>query len=245
MISFNSDQRFIVTGASSGIGESVALLLNELGATVIGIARNMDRLEAMKAKAAHPENVYIEQKDLAEDIAGLPAYVKALKDQYGKFQGLACCAGLGGIQPLRAVELETLHNVFNINYFAPVFLVKGFSDKRNNNGPGSSIVAIASSSGVRNDPGMTAYAGSKGALIASMRSIARELAPSQIRINCISPTVIQTPMVDDITRQYAEGHYPMGLGEVSDVAGMVVYLLSSRAKWITAQNYILDCGGVM
>ena len=124
-------------------------------------------------------------------------------------------------------------------------MAKGFADKRNNAGPGSSIVVIASSSGVRNDPGMTAYAGSKGAVIASMRSIARELAPAHIRVNCVSPTVIETPMVDDVTRQFAEGKYPMGLGEVADVANMIVYLLSKQAKWITAQNYILDCGGVM
>ena len=82
MISFTTDQRFIVTGASSGIGEGVALLLNELGATVIGIGRNQERLEGMKAKAKHPENVFLEQKDLAENIPGLPAYVKSLKEKY-------------------------------------------------------------------------------------------------------------------------------------------------------------------
>ena len=68
MISFNPEQRFIVTGASSGIGEGVALLLNELGATVIGIGRNAERLEGMKAKCKHPENVFLEQKELTEDI---------------------------------------------------------------------------------------------------------------------------------------------------------------------------------
>ena len=55
MVSFTAEQRFIVTGASSGIGEGVALLLNELGATVIGIGRNQERLEGMKAKAKHPQ----------------------------------------------------------------------------------------------------------------------------------------------------------------------------------------------
>lgn len=58
MISFTPEQRFIVTGASSGIGEGVALLLNELGATVIGIGRNQERLEKMKARAVHPDRVF-------------------------------------------------------------------------------------------------------------------------------------------------------------------------------------------
>ena len=242
MISFTSEQRFIVTGASSGIGEGVALLLNELGATVIGIGRNQERLEGMKAKAKHPENVFLEQKDLAEDIPGLPAYVKALKDKYGKFHGMAYCAGLPCINPLRAVEYAEIQRVFSVNYFAAVFMAKGFADKRNNMGAGSSMVFLASRGGVLTDPGMTAYAGSKGALIASMQAIAKELAPSGIRVNCVSPALIQTGMADEIARQYAEGNYPMGLGEVSDVANMVAFLLSDKTRWITAQNYIMDCG---
>ena len=210
MISFAAEQRFIVTGASSGIGEGVALLLNELGASVIAIARRMERLEDLKARAAYPENMHIEQKDLSEDIAGLPTYVKQLKDKYGKFQGMAYCAGIVEIQPLRAVTLDTIHKVFDINYFAPVLMTKGFADKRNKCGAGSSIVCIASAGGVHCDPGMTSYAGSKGALIATMQSIARELAPAGLRVNCVSPTLIETDMADDIARSFAEGKYPFG-----------------------------------
>lgn len=244
MISFNSEQRFIVTGASSGIGESVALLLNELGASVIGIGRNRERLDAMKAKAKHPENVFLEQKDLAEDIAGLPAWIKSLKDKYGKFQGMAYCAGIGRVQPLKAVDFDYMQRVFSVNYFAPVFMAKGFADKRNNNGKGSSIVCIASAGGVHPDPGMTEYAGSKGALIATMQSVARELAPSGVRVNCVSPTLIATNMADDVSRTFAEGKYPMGIGKPEYVANVIAFLLSDKTEWITAQNYIIDCGAM-
>ncbi len=244
MISFNSEQRFIVTGASSGIGESVALLLNELGASVIGIGRNRERLDAMKAKAKHPENVFLEQKDLAEDIAGLPAWIKSLKDKYGKFQGMAYCAGLPCIQPLRAVEYEHMQKIFAVNYFAPVFMAKGFADKRNNNGPKSVMVFIASGGGVHCDPGMTEYAGSKGALIATMQSIARELAPSGLRVNCVSPSLISTNMADEIARGFAEGKYPMGIGKPEYVANVIAFLLSDKTEWITAQNYMIDCGAI-
>ncbi len=244
MISFTSEQKFIVTGASSGIGEGVALLLSELGATVIGIARNQERLEGMKAKAKHPENVFLEQKDLAADIPGLPAYVKALKDKYGKFHGMAYCAGLPCINPLRAVEYDDIQRIFAVNYFAPVFMAKGFADRRNNDGNRSVMVFMASGGGVHCDPGMTEYAGSKGALIATMQSIARELAPQGIRVNCVSPSLISTPMADEIARSYAEGKYPFGIGTVADAANMVIYLLSDQAKWITAQNYIVDCGAM-
>lgn len=105
MISFNKEQRFIVTGASSGLGEGTALLLNELGATVVGIARNEERLKVMKAKCKYPENMHIEIKDLTEDIEGLPQYVKELKNKYGKFSGMAYCAGITQVQPLKLLGL--------------------------------------------------------------------------------------------------------------------------------------------
>ena len=106
------------------------------------------------------------------------------------------------------------------------------------------MVFIASAGGVHCDPGMTSYAGSKGALIATMQSVARELAPAGLRGNCVSPTVIETEMVNDITRSYSEGKYPFGFGKVSDVANVVVFLLSEQSKWITNQNYIIDCGAI-
>jgi len=89
---------------------------------------------------------------------------------------------------------------------------------------------------------MSSYDGSKGALISSMRAIAREVAPQGVRVNCVSPSLIETNMIDDVSRRYAEGKYPMGLGRVPDAANMIVYLLSAQSKWITAQNYVVDCG---
>lgn len=241
MVSFSSDQRFIVTGASSGIGRGVALLLNELGATVIGIARNQKRLEAMKAKAKYPEHVFLEQKDLAEDMEGLPAYVKALKDKYGKFSGMAYCAGSVPIQPLAATDYNALLETLNINYIAPVLAAKGVADKRNNIGAGTSMVFISSASSLISDKGHLTYAGSKAALCASVRSMAKEYAKNRIRMNCILPTNIKT---EKSPQEYIDSQiasYPMGFGEPIDVANLAAFLLSSEASWITGQNYILDC----
>lgn len=244
MISFSAEQRFIVTGASSGIGESVALLLNRLGATVIGVGRNSERLEAMKAKAERPESVFIESKDLTEEIENLPAYIKTLKDKYGKFQGLAYCAGISYLKPFKIWEKEDAQKAFDINYFAPLSVMSGFADKRICNGKGSACVFISSAAAVLSDKGQTIYAGTKAALSASVRVIAKELSAQGIRANCILPTIIKTPMsMNDW--EYAEEQlkrYPMGFGEVSDVANMTAFLLSDKAKWITGQNYIIDCG---
>ncbi len=246
MISFNKEQIYIVTGASSGLGEGTALLLNELGATVIGIARNENRLKEMKAKCKYPDNMHIEVKDLTEDIEGLPQYVKELKNKYGKFSGMAYCAGISNVKPVQLLEYFEIQNMFNVNYYAPVFMAKGFVDRRNNIGKGASVVAISSIESKLNERGMLAYSSTKAALTAAYRCMAAELAQSGVRINVVSPSDIKTPMTmcfdAQNLREGREEKYPMGFGEVEDVANFIVFLLSEKSKWITRQNYVIDCG---
>lgn len=246
MISFNKEQIFIVTGASSGLGEGTALLLNELGATVIGIARNEERLNKMKAKCKYPENMHLEIKDLTEDIEGLPNYVKELKNKYGKFAGMAYCAGISDIQPMQLLSYQDIEYMFRINFYAPVFMTKGILDRRNNIGKGTSIVAISSIEAHLNEKGMIKYSSSKSALTSAFKCMAAEVAKSGVRLNTISPSDIKTPMTmceaAQSLRENREDKYPMGFGEVSDVANFVIFLLSNSAKWITRQDYILDCG---
>lgn len=251
MISFTAEQRFVVTGASSGIGEGVALLLNELGATVIGIGRNQERLEGMKAKSKHPENVFLEQKDLAEDISGLPVYVKSLKEKYGKFSGMAYCAGITAVMPAKAFDFDMAQRTFAIDYYAPVFIAKGFIDKRNTIGRGTAMVFISSMDAVLSVKSQSLYSGAKAALCATIKAIAKEVSPFGVRMNCLLPSMIKTPMtVGESKEQYGvteEGdeRYPFGWGEPIDVANFAVFLLSDKAKYLTGQNYIVDSGGML
>lgn len=243
MTVFNSEQRFIVTGASSGIGEAAALLLNKLGAGVIAIARNGDRLADLKKKCSNPKNMFIEIKDLSNDIHVLPAYVKSLKDKYGRLQGLVYCAGIVHNIPLQLLDEEQSKKLFDIDYFAPIFMTKGFADRRINNGRGSAVVLVASAAAETSPRAMSDYSGAKAALIASAKVLARELAPQGIRINTVSPADIETPMtLKDGFLEDKKEKYPLGFGQTDDVAEMIAYLLSDKAKWLTAQNYIIDCG---
>lgn len=253
MINFNKEQIYIVTGASSGIGEATAILLNELGATVVGIGRNQERLEAMKTKCKYPENMFLEQKDLTEDIEGLPKYVKSLKEKYGKFSGMAYCAGVSALNPLRTITYEYLTNIFDINYFAPIMMIKSIGDKRNNVGLGTSIVTISSIDAILNSKGQSVYGASKAALSASIKALSRELTQQNgVRINAVLPSMIKTSMTMNsqvqglgINQNINFEEYPFGCGEPNDVANMIVYLLSDKAKFISGQNYVIDSGGVL
>ena len=238
MISFTREQIFLVTGASSGIGKGIALLLNKLGATVVGIARDTRRLETLKVECSHPENLFIETKDLTENIAELPEYIKSLREKYGKFSGMAHCAGITQICPLRILNYQAGAKLFDINYFVPMFLLKGLLDKRNNIGKGTACVLISSLDAIRKDKGMAEYSASKAALTASVRCIAKEVAPN-IRINTISPGDVDTPMTQNLKEQRNDrlSMYPLGFGEVADVAGLAAFLLSDISKWISGEDY--------
>lgn len=238
---FSSKQRFIITGASSGIGKEIALFLNRLGATVIGIGRDTGRLNEMKSNAFRPENVFVEQKDLTANIEDLSSYVKKLKEKYGKFSRMVYCAGVVPIQPLAITDINTVQNTLNINYLAPIFLAKGMADKRNNIGAGTSMVFLSSAAAYISDKGHLAYAGSKAALCAAVKSMAKEYAKNKIRMNCILPSNIRT---SKSPQEYIDSQiqqYPMGFGEPIDVAELAAFLLSKEASWITGQNYVLDC----
>lgn len=248
MIQFSKEQIYIVTGASSGIGEAVAILLNKLGSTVIAIARNEERLKAMKEKCKYPENIHIEIKDLTEDIDGLPKYVKSLKEKYGKFSGMAYCAGISCLKPLLLLDYDELKRVFDINYFTPIMMTKGITDRRNNIGKGCSLVYLSSINALASAKGQPCYSGSKAALSASIKAIAKEVSSYGIRLNSILPSMIKTQMTCSlqglITPENGDERYPFGWGNPDDVANLVMFLLSDKSKFISGQSYVVDSGGV-
>lgn len=248
MVKFESSQRFIVTGAASGIGKCVAVFLNQCGAEVIAVDQRADTIDELKKCIENPEHLFFERIDLTKEVGQLPAWIKSLKDKYGKFQGLVYCAGIGQVKPVRALKEEEVRNTFEVNFFAPYMMAKAFTDKRNHNGRGTSCVFIASVAALRCDKGQSAYAGSKGALISAIRCIAKEVASQGVRFNCISPSAVKTPLLhltDPEALAEQEKLYPMGMADTSDVANMIIYLLSDKSKWITAQNYVIDCGAML
>ena len=245
MALFSEENIFIVTGASSGIGRAVVLKLIEEGSKVVAIARSLERLQSLKSECAKPENLFIETADLTKLLSDMPAYLKSLKDKYGKFSGIAYCAGAILLKPASSTEYTESLDLFNINYFAPLMMIKSFMDKRICIGNGAAAVAITSAEAFIREKGLCIYSGSKAALQASLATVAKEVAVRGMRVNTISPSDIKTPMTMNENmvnlRQGREETYPLGFGEPDDVAELVSFLLSNNAKWLTGHDYIADC----
>ncbi len=242
---FSAENIVIVTGASSGIGNVVAKKLIEEGASVIAIARRADKLEQLRNECAYPEHCYIETADLSEHLEDMPFFLSALKEKYGKFSGLAYCAGALLFKPAASIEYKESLDLFNINYFVPVMMTKTFLDKRLCIGRGASAVAIASADAFLKEKSLSVYSGTKAALQATLSTIAKEVATRGMRVNTVSPSDIKTPMTMNenmlTLRQGREANYPLGFGEPKDVAELVVFLLSQKSKWLTGHDYIADC----
>ena len=247
-MSFSAEQVILVTGASSGIGESIARTCVDRGATVLAVGRSRERLEAARDATSAPARWTSLVKDLADAPQTLPEWVTGLSRAHGKLWGLVHCAGTAVMDTLRTFDLAQSRDIFDINFNVPLLLSKGMADKRVHH-KGGSIVFLASVSGVFPEKGHLVYGATKAALLAAAKSLSQETAASGLRVNSISPGIVDTPMekaaeafMGPHYREAQLGLYPLGFGQPEDVAEMAVFLLSPKARWITGQNFILSGG---
>lgn len=244
---FESDNLYLVTGASSGLGKATALLLNELGAKVVAVARNEDKLVAAKLESMFPDNFLVHSYDFS-DLNNIGIFIKDLVSKHGKFVGLVHSAGIGGVMPLKSLDLEAAKSMFDINYFSGIVLAKAFADKRISQMP-SSLVFLSSISSISGNAGISNYSASKAAINAMVKSLAVELAKNNIRVNSVLPGFVETDIVKNSPEVYneefftkIEQEYPLGKGTPEDVANLIVFLLSPLSRWITGQNIVIDGG---
>ena len=239
----------IVTGASSGIGAQCAIDCSKMGARVVLVARNEERLKQTLEQCEEPSRHMILPFDLSSSD-GLKETIKDVVAKVGKINGVVNCAGMSSVTPLKLITDELLDQFFRTNVYSAINLSKevtrvGNYDKEG----GCSIIFFASIMGLCGDKCKTMYSATKGALIAAARSMACELAKNKIRVNVVSPGAIETPinaklphMADPELRKELEDKHLLGLGECSDISNACIYLLSDAAKWVTGQNLIVDGG---
>ena len=241
-----SGRTILVTGASSGIGRATALLLSQLGARVILVARNQTKLEETMALLEGQGHV-IENRDLG-NYADLATWMRGLASAHGLMDGIVHSAGIEVVAPLKIMDPAQVEQEWRINVMAELWLTKGFR-QRGVNRSGGSIVLISSVAGLIGQTALSAYSASKGAVIAMTRSLAMELARENIRVNGIAPGNLKHEMVHVLGVRLApenwdevEKDHPLGFGEPMDIANAAAFLLAPAARWITGTTLVVDGG---
>lgn len=244
---FSAHQRILVSGASSGIGQAIALRCNALGATVLACGRNAERLEEGRRQAADPARWISLARDLTRDMEGLPDWVRGLAREYGKLWGLAHAAGDGLMDSLRTFALDEARRHFDLGFYVPMLLAQGFCDRRSSEN-GGALLFLTSASALFPEKGHMIYGAAKAAVAAAAKAISQEVAP-RLRVHCLAPGIVDTPLearaeayMGSAYREEQISGYPFGFGTAEDVAHMAAFLLSDQARWITGQNFVLAGG---
>lgn len=231
----------LVTGASSGIGRAIAIECSRLGATCILTARNKERLHKTLA-AMEGEGHTVIPTDLTDTAA-----VVALVEQLPKLDGVSHNVGINNRMLCNYAKMESIRQMFDINFFSIVQLQTLLLRKRRMNK--KSCILLMSSLATRvQDPANGFYACSKAALTRYMHDLASELKPKQIRCNSVHPGMVETPLTshdfgEDIMekdkKRYIYGRY----GRPEEIAHLVAYLMSDAAEWITNSEFDIGGGG--
>jgi len=230
----------IVTGGSKGIGYSIAERFLKEGAKVIICSRNKSEL----SKAAAKLGCDFHQLDVS-DSAGVKSMSEWFSKEHGKLDILVNNAGL--IRPGRITKTteEDWDLQINVNLKGPYLMSNNFLPHMNN---GGAILNISSTVGLRAMKGAAAYCASKGGVVNLTRAMALDLA-GKIRVNCICPAVVDTPMVDErvqagsVSREVLDNVQPIGrMGKPEEIAAMALHLCGPEAEWTTGSIITVDGG---
>ena len=237
-----SGKTILVTGASSGIGKSTAIECSKMGARVIITGRNESRL-AETFNQLEGEG----HEQLIGDLSN-QSYIEELVSKVSALDGVVLCAGIATVKPILFSTPDEFQSIFNVNFFAPVELLRLLAKKKKLT-KGSSCVFIVSIGGNNVwSPGGAIYGTSKAALKSAVNYYAVELAPKKIRVNGICPGMVETPLIksEAYSQEQVEADkalYPLGrYGYPEDIAYAAIYLLSNASAWITGSHFVIDGG---
>lgn len=237
---------YLITGAGSGIGRATAALFASLGARVTlvdcdeaPLAELIDSLPS----GHHAYRVY----DLA-DVEGIDGLVRDIVSANGLLHGMVHAAGAQVVMPAKDIKPEIWRRILAVNTEAALALARNMARKRVCRG-GGSVVFISSVMAMAGSAGSVAYSMSKAALHGMARSLALELAPLGVRVNCIAPGFVRTPMLERLERTWdpsqrdaVEALHPLGFGEAQDIAHAAAFLAAATGRWITGTVLVVDGG---
>jgi len=244
-----TNRRYLISGAASGIGRATAVYLAKLGANLLLVDKSEEQLKATQDLCLAESSVSVAFPIDVTDSNIMKTAIITDVEHNGKINGMVHCAGLPYIAPLKVVSRDTAMNVYSVNAYAGLEMAKIFILKNVYAGESGSIVFISSVYGIVGSAANVGYSMTKGAIQSATKSLAIELAPKKIRVNCIAPGFIKTEMADQINNNFGadydkhiEDLHPLGWGQPNDVAAGIAYLLSDMSKWVTGAIISIDGG---
>lgn len=236
----------LVAGGSRGIGAAVARRLAADGA-IVAIGYRAAAAEAQSIATeieADGGRALAVRGDIGRD-GDAARMVGETMAQLGRLDVLVNTAGIGPYRPLASVDEAYIRQMFDTNVLGAIMLTKAAAGVMQ---AGGRIVHISSRLAFSPLPTSTVYAASKAAVAAMVHGFARELGPKGITINAVAPGVIETDMTTAIIAERGEqirSSTPLGrIGQPGDIAGIVAFLASDDARWITGRTILAD-GGFM
>lgn len=238
-----SGKTILITGASSGLGRQTAITASEFGASVVITGRDASRLDqTFHSLKGEGHLQFLADLTVQSDIDKLVAQLPVLN-------GVVHSTGISDLAPARFITAETISKTFRISFDASVLLTAGLLGKKKLVKNSCSIVFISSISTRYPFVGGAMYISAKAALEAYARVLALELAPKGIRVNCVAPAFVRTPMLDETAANYSqeavnmiEARQILGLGDPEDVANSIIYYLADASKWVSGTSLVLGGG---
>jgi len=235
-------KKILVTGASSGIGRAIAVEASKMGATLVITGRNKARLEETLGMLIGGNHSSF-SGDLSDEKD-----IESLTDLLPQLDGCVSNAGIIRYALAQFAEKQDILDMFNINLFSHILLIKNLLQKRKIAKKGSIVFTSSISGLLCSSPGESLYSASKAAINGYIKSLALELAGKGIRVNAVNPGVIDTNLFSEseLTPEQLEEkkkQYPLKrFGKPEDVAFAAVYLLSDASQWVTGTNMVIDGG---
>lgn len=232
---------YLITGATSGIGKQIFKDLVGDGDFFAVAGKTAEKIKALQEETSFT-NVKYFCGDLNDN-----SHIEELINSADKFDGVVLCAGIPGYKPVGFVS-QHLKQIMDINFFSQAYLAEQLV-KKNKLNKNASVVFISSVAALNASSGLSAYAASKGALNSFARVMALEVAKKGIRVNCLCPGMVETPLALQVRKELSEEavqqdmkRYPLGYAETTDVSGVVKFFLSDAARKITGQTLVIDGG---
>ncbi len=236
----------LITGATGGIGKAIAATFADNNAHLILQSRDEKKLEDLKQNLKNSYHCKI--STVIFDVTKKEEIKQAFRNLYKEIHSIDVLVNNAGIMQAALfgmISSDMVENVYKTNVFSLYEISQYCSRKMGRDSPGS-IINISSIMGTNGAPGQSVYSGSKAALIGITKSMAKELAASNIRVNAISPGFINTNMTNQLTAKERKSFVDtikMGrVGSAEDVANAALFLASDLASYITGQNIGVDGG---